>query len=266
MKPPLLYIAHNLHPAYQLRYGWTGWPSTGSFPALPAEPFLSRLSERWENEGLRLLEHDWKMDSISLIFSAKPEVSPVHLAARAKGRLQHALREAGKPIKFSRKVSVRSIGQSTRETVEEYIRTQLDREKMADPRYEAMLRSQSFSDRSVDLSKPTQTQSGRYWYDIHLVLVVSARHRLVWEKGLEDMPAVFRQIAIKEGYEISTLSIMPDHIHIALRGNIEQSPQDIALAFQNNLAYKMEQCRLWEYNYYVGTFGEYAMGVVRRSR
>jgi len=264
MRPQPLYLAHNLHPAYQLRYGWTGWPSTGSFPPLPTEPFLLQLSKKWENDALRLLEHLWEKDNINLTFSATPEVSPVLLAARAKGRLQHALREAGKPIRFSRKVSLRSIGQSTRETVEKYIRTQLDREKMADPHYEDMLRRQSFSDRSVDLSKPTQTQSGRYWYNLHLVLVVAERHRLGWDKALNDLPAVFRQIAKKKGYGISTLSVMPDHVHLALRGNIEHAPQDIALAFQNNLAYRMGNCRVWEYNYYVGTFGEYTMRAVRR--
>lgn len=264
MKPQPIYTAHNLHPAYQLRYGWTGWPSQVTFPAQPPSPFLEELSRLWEGDGLRLLEHDWNPRYISLTCSATPEISPIKVAARLKGRLQHALRMIGKPVKFSRKVSVRSIGHNTRETVEEYIRKQLDREKLADPRYEAMLRRQAINDQSVDLSQPAQTHSGRYWYNLHLVLVVADRQRLGWEKGLDNMPAVFQQIAKKKGYEISSLSVMPDHVHLALRGNLEQAPEDIALAFQNNLAYKLGQCRVWEYNYYVGTFGEYTMRAVRR--
>lgn len=55
---------------------------------------------------------------------------------------------------------------------------------------------------------------------------------------------------------------MPDHVHIALRGNVERSPQEIALAFQNGVAGHMG-CRIWEFNYYVGTFGEYTMDAVR---
>ncbi len=50
---------------------------------------------------------------------------------------------------------------------------------------------------------------------------------------------------------------------MALRGNIEHSPQDIALAFLNNLAYAMGQNAIWQSGYYAGTFGEYDMGAVR---
>ena len=264
MKPQAIYIAHNLHPAYQLRYGWTAWPSAGEFPAQPPPLFLKELSARWEKDGLRILEHGWKPDEIKFTFSAKPEVSPVLLAARAKGRLQHALRAAGKSVKFSRKVSLRSIGHSTRETIEGYIRTQLKREELADPGYVDRLKSQSIFDQSVDLSQPTRTNSGQYWYNLHLILVVAERYRLGWEVKPDSMPALCRGIAQKKGYKISTLSIMPDHLHLALRGNIDHSPEDIALAFQNNLAYKLGQCRIWEDNYYVGTFGEYTMRAVRR--
>ena len=149
------------------------------------------------------------------------------------------------------------------EAVEAYIRKQLDREKMADPRYEDRRRSHAINDSSVDLSLPTQTGSGQYWYNLHLVLVVSDRYRMGWDQKGKNISGICRQIAKKKGYAVSTLSLMPDHLHIALRGNVEDSPQDIALAFQNNLAYLMGNCRIWEYNYYAGTFGEYTMGAVR---
>jgi len=107
IKPQPLYIAHNLSPAYQLRYGWTGWPSEGSFPTKLPPSFLQELAQLWEKDGLRLLEHAWSPQQISLTFSAIPEISPVLLATRVKGRLQHALRQESKPIKFSRKLGVR---------------------------------------------------------------------------------------------------------------------------------------------------------------
>jgi len=58
---------------------------------------------------------------------------------------------------------------------------------------------------------------------------------------------------------------MPDHLHAAIRGNIKQSPQEIALAFQNNLAYVLGQVRLWASTFYAGTFGEYDMWAIRRK-
>lgn len=72
-----------------------------------------------------------------------------------------------------------------------------------------------------------------------------------------------RRIAEKKGHAISRLSVVPDHVHMSLRGNIGQSPADIAWAFQNNLAYILGQVRVWQDTYYVGTFGEYDMNAIR---
>jgi hypothetical protein len=56
-----------------------------------------------------------------------------------------------------------------------------------------------------------------------------------------------------------------DHLHLALRGNVRQSPEEIALTFQNNLAYALGQLRIWADSYYSGTFGEYDMWAIRRN-
>ncbi len=56
---------------------------------------------------------------------------------------------------------------------------------------------------------------------------------------------------------------MPDHLHAALRGNIEHSPETIALAFQNNVAYLLGQVPIWTNGFCLGTFGEYRMDAVR---
>jgi REP element-mobilizing transposase RayT len=71
------------------------------------------------------------------------------------------------------------------------------------------------------------------------------------------------KIARRKGYDISVRSVMPDHLHLSLRGNIDHSAEQIALAFLNNLAYAVGQVPLWEPCYYAGTFGEYDMRRVR---
>ena len=73
------------------------------------------------------------------------------------------------------------------------------------------------------------------------------------------------KIAERKGHQIAAISVMPDHLHLALRGNIESSPQDIALGFQNNLAFTMGQVPIWKEGFYAGTFSEYDMGAIRRS-
>jgi REP element-mobilizing transposase RayT len=200
---------------------------------------------------------------IQFTFSVRPKVSPVFFAARVKGRLQHALREAGLTTSFSRKVAVRTVGQNHRTDVEAYIQRQVEREPLADPRFKDLLREFTVVNSSVDLSGSTETNSGRYWYNLHLVLVVESRYRIgdpVWLRTIRDWSF---KIAAKKGYSISRLSVMPDHVHASLRGNIAHCPEEVALAFLNNLAFALGQKRVWEPCYYLGTFGEYDMGAVR---
>lgn len=73
------------------------------------------------------------------------------------------------------------------------------------------------------------------------------------------------RIATQKGHLVSRLSVMPDHLHIALRPAIDQSPADVALAYQNNLAFLLGQKRMWKDGFYVGTFGEYTIQAVRNA-
>lgn len=265
MEPKPIYRAHNLTPAYHLRYTWAGWPSSGTLPASPSGGLLDELLRLWETDGLRLLEQKWEPHSVLLTFSTTPEVSPVLLAARAKGRLQHTLRSAGTPCTFSRKVAVRSVGDNRISDVEQYILKQVPNASYADPRFREALKAFTVDDPSVDLSAPIQSRSGRYWYNLHVVLVVDGRHAVADQARLALIRDHSFQIAEKKGYELSTLSVLPDHWHAALRANIDHSPEEVALVFQNNLAYVLGQVRIWSYNYYAGTFGIYDMNAIRRN-
>lgn len=264
MPPAPIYTPQNvLRPAYQLRYSWSGWPSAGAFPPLPP---LDELKQAWDADGLRLLEQRFRPEMIQLTFSVKPHVSPVLFAARVKGRLQHAYRASGRATAFSRKVSVRTIGENHRTEVEEYIKAQVAKEPLADGRFKAFLQPFTFHSPAVDLSAASETRSGRYWYNLHVVLVTQQRHRYrdaAHFATLRDHPG---RIAEKNGHRISTLSAMPDHLHLALRGAIEHAPETIALSFMNNLAYALGQKPVWEFGYYVGAFGEYDMNAVREAR
>ncbi len=258
-----LYDGRNLRPAYHLRYGWTGWPTANT--SLP--PCLSdvarQTSEQWETDGLRLLELQCSREQAQLTFSAKPEIAPVLAASHVKGRLQHALRTAGLAVQFSRKLAIRSIGDNSRNDVEQYIGSQVANAAFADRDFAARLQQFTVAIPAVDLSRPTETASGRYWYNLHLVLVTDNRYQRADEQWLGTIRDWSLKIAQKKGYAISCLSVMPDHLHVALRGNIEHSPQEIALTFQNNLAYALGQVRVWQFTYYMGTFGEYNMQAVR---
>jgi REP element-mobilizing transposase RayT len=264
-KPPQpLYDPLTAAAGFDLRYTWTGWPSRGHFASV-RQALLDEVRLNWERDGLRLLEHLWTPESVKLTFSTPPSVSPVLLASRAKGRLDHAMRTAGTAISFSRKVAVRAVGENSRRDVEQYIAEQVTKERFADPRFERRMREFTIHDPDVDLSRPAESARGRYWHNLHVVLVMAGRVVVTDYQVLARLRDRSLAIAERKGYSISWLSVMPDHLHVALRGVIDQSPAEIAGAFQNNLAYVLGQKRIWNDGYYVGTFGEYNMEAIRRS-
>jgi REP element-mobilizing transposase RayT len=263
MAPQPHYVVRDQTPAYALRYSWSGWATSGDLNEISPDAWRA-LTASWETDGLRLLERNVQRREILLTFSTTPDVSPVFLATRAKGRLQHACRTTlGTPVDFSRKLAVRAVGDNRTETVESYIRSQVANERFVDARFAEFLDQFTMVDPAVDLSIPSESASGRYWYNLHLVLVVEGRCRVVDEPGLTAIRDGCRRIAEKKGYWIAALSVMPDHLHLALRGNIDQPPAEIALAFQNNLAYMLKRGAIWMNGYYAGTFGEYDMNAIR---
>jgi REP element-mobilizing transposase RayT len=254
---PLYTLQTMRDPAYQLRYGWTGWTAGRAASESDLAPLSGSLDPSWESDGLRRLEHRVTDETWQITFSAKPCVSPAFLASRVKGRLQHAMRLQGKPLQFSRKLAVRSIGDNTRADVEAYIARQVDRGAFADSRFREEMREFTVEAPGVDLAAPTATKSGRYWYNLHIVLVVAERTRIVDRRQLAVVRDTSLRVAVKKGWAISTLSVMPDHLHVAVRGNVSQSPEEMALGLMNNLAYALGQVRYWEPSYYAGTFSEY---------
>jgi REP element-mobilizing transposase RayT len=263
MPPEPPYHAADLRCAYQLRYSWTGWPSHAALNTDLIARIVPAIASEWETDGIRVLESKLSPEQMQLTLSTTPQVSPVTMATRVKGRIQHHCRRSGSPIDFSRKVSVRSLGDATRDQVEQYIRSQVAHEELADERFRTQLAAYTVSSPAIDLSQPTQSGSGRYWYNMHLVLVADDRYRLAEGTLLERIRDTALRICAKKGYLASRLAFLPDHLHIALRGAIGQSPEEIALAFLNNLAFALDRRRWWQAGYYMGTFGEYTMAAAR---
>src|SRR5258708_2404358 len=94
-----LYTANDQHPAFALRYSWTGWVTRGDLRCLAiTDAVWTGLINAWESDGLRLLDRLDRDNEIHLTFSTIPSVSPIFVADCAKGRLQYAQRTAGAPV------------------------------------------------------------------------------------------------------------------------------------------------------------------------
>ena len=170
----------------------------------------------------------------------------------------------GKPTVFGSSSIVGAIGDNTQADVEAYIERQVGKELLVDEAFRDKLRQFTVVNPGVDLAAPTSTKRGRYWYNLHLVLIVQERWRINDLKCLAPIRDQCLKLAALHDYALSRLSIVPDHMHTALRGNIPHSPEEVALKFLNNVAYVLGQRMIWEPCYYAGTFGSYNMNAVRR--
>jgi len=246
---------------HHLFYSWAGWPTEGTFPPEPPTSFFEPLTAAWKMDGLTLRSCAWKPEQIQMTFQSEPSVAPVFLAARVKGRLQHALRQAGQPCRFSRKVAVRALGDNCSPAVETYLRKQAVRAELVDERYRATLKEAGFEERGVDLSEPSETNSGRYWFNLHLVTVTADRFRIGKEDFLAKVRSGIFAWAGETGCRLKAFSPMPNHVHIAARGNQERSPLELAEALWKSLNRAAGCCLMGE-NVYAGTFSEYGVGAV----
>jgi hypothetical protein len=136
---------------------------------------------------------------------------------------------------------------------------------MADRRVEERLAQFQLSFLDVDLSQPQFSSHGRYLYNLHLVLVHDGRWVDVDEARLVITRDAFRKAAAKKRYRLSRLAILADHIHATLGCGYVESPEEVALGYLNNLAFVHGMQPIYQFSYFVGTFGEYDLGAVRRA-
>lgn len=250
MPPPQLRmpLVHNLF------FTWDGWPKQGSH--LPPQPDLDALATLWEPDGFILASRHWTSSLAQLGFEIGPDISPVFFASRVKGRLDHHLRKCGPWDGFARKVGIRAIGHNVDDTVNSYLARQHVHGDFADPRYREHLHSAGKDYPEILLDNPFETESGRYWFNLHLVAVTESRFRIGPEDFLAKVAAGIPAWASKSGVVLKRFAIMPDHVHLALRGDPRLSSAEIAAGFYRSLN-RAAGLRLFSERIYVGTFSGY---------
>jgi len=135
---------------------------------------------------------------------------------------------------------------------------------MADPRVEARFKDFQFVFSNVNPTAEQFSSHGRYVYGLHLVLVHEARWREIREEELAVTRDMLFKVARQKGHRISRLALLPDHLHATIGCGFQESPEEVALSYMNNVAFAHGMKPIFCASYYVGTFGEYDMGVIRR--
>ncbi len=259
-----IYRPENTQPVHNLRFDWTGWFKGDPPQRENIKTAIEHCRDAWRKDGIEPETFSIEDAKIQIMARTGVQVAPVSFTQRIKGRLMHACRQSEMHVPFRRKVSFRTLGDNTRETVENYIDRQADKSDYVDPRFKRLLGNFTLTDKNIHLSEASQTTHGHYWYNIHLVIVIEDRRFPITKKeNLSRLPGACMAIARKKGYAVSHLSVMPDHLHLAVRGAVDQSPEEIALAFLNNLSYVLGYNRCWSWEYYVGTFSEYTLRALR---
>ena len=231
---------------------------------MPAPDWLPALAAALAPDGIHVLEHYPAADNVSqFLISSMPHRSPSDIIRLVKGRLQYIVRVT-RPKPFRRNYWIGSIGPSGRDVVEEYVRTQLQHHRMADPRTQESLRRLQVSCAQVDLSAKRLSAHGEFIHNLHLVFVHDARWLEPREEELAMNNETVLRVAEKKGHRVSAIGVFPDHMHITVGCDVDDAPGEVALSYMNNLVYRHQMRPLFQNGYYAGTFGEYDLWAIRR--
>lgn len=261
MPPSPIYTRDNCRFVGPLQWGLTVFWRTPP----GRDDWVGELSTALAPDGIRLLGHRFESPAVSqFAISTQPQVAPLLIVQRVKGRLQYLVRGQW-PKPFRGNYALRSFGKVTREVVEKYVAGQVDHHPLADPRVDERLRRHQIVNQDVDLSQPQKTTQGLFWHNLHVVLV----HRERWMDLRDEVLRGVRDMIVgasrSKGYLLSRAGILPDHVHLTLACPFDAAPADVAMGFLNNLAYVHGMKPMFQYGAYVGTFGEYDNGAVKSA-
>jgi REP element-mobilizing transposase RayT len=256
-----VYTAQNCRAAYELR-----WSLTVFWRQAPHDekwwPMLRLLTEK---DGVRLLRFRSRSDGISqFLVSTRPEVAPFSIVRSVKGRLYHILREnASSP--FQRNYCLLSVGKIRGKIIERYVASQLDHHRMASDERQRALRRLQYRNSEVDLGSVRRSGHGQYNYNLHLTLVNTGRWMEIREEVLRNLVRMAIQVADERNHLLSRIGVFPDHMHLALGANLTESPNDVAYSYLNHLAGIFGGRPVFQFGYFVRTFGHYDLGAIYQS-
>ena len=157
-----------------------------------------------------------------------------------------------------------TVGHNCREDVEAYIASQVDAACFADPSFRDMLKEFTTIREDVDLSLPTESLHGRYWYNLHLVLVNAERYPVVVDRRLAGARFLLQDCGTQGLQDFAAFR----HARpLACRA----ARQHRGIPAGNRPGLSEQPCLRpgasadWACTFYVGTFGEYDMWAIRRK-
>jgi hypothetical protein len=135
---------------------------------------------------------------------------------------------------------------------------------MADPRAVDRLSNVQFHDPGVNLAALRASAHGRFIHSPHVVLKNADELRDTREEWVATSRAMVIAACRKKGWLLSRLALVANHLHVLIGCDVADAPCDVALSLMNNLAFAHDMKPVYRYSFYVGTFGPYDHGAIRR--
>lgn len=229
------------------------------------ETWIDELRESTENDSIRILGHQFAGPATSqFAISTTPHVSPQQVVQRIKGRLQNLLKHS-RPRAWRRNFAIRSVGHVSRTMIERYVASQVDHHYGNNQLLKKQLHELQVENAEIDLSTPSGTTHGKYWYNLHIVLVHRERYEERQFQILGRVRAMVLSSARAKGYLLSRAGILCDHVHLTLGCPFEIAPIDVTLGFLNNLSYVYGMKPVFQFSGFIGTFGEFTHNALNSS-
>ncbi len=261
-KPEPIYTIENTRAAYQLNWSLTLFLRA---PAPPESQSIESLKSATEPDAVRMLEYR-RQDpfTIQFLVSTQPEVSPDQIVRSVKGRLQYVVKDVV-PKLFRRNYSVLSVGAANNSCLDAYVAKQPTRHPMADPKVQQLFESLQYVDESIKLQDSRLSSHGQFLNSLHIVLETRDHLNMVYEKALMAIRLMIIRSCQQKRHLLGRIGMVANHMHILVGCYVDESPQEVALALMNNLAFANGMKAIFEYSYYVGAFGSYDREAIRRT-
>lgn len=122
-----------------------------------------------------------------------------------------------------------------------------------------------FFDEAANLKEPQFSNHGRYLHNLHIVIENRDHLHNVHEDVLRKLRSMIIRSCAQKQHLLARIGLVSNHMHLLLGCNNVCSPQSVALALMNNMAYALGMKAISEFSYYVGTFGPYDRNAIRRA-
>lgn len=254
-----IYHRENTQAAYQLNWSL----SVFGQDTLPSpQSCINELRDSAARDQVRILEfRHYPPNVAQFLISSTPRIAPAQIVRSVKGRWQHLCR-AIQPIAFRRNYRITSVGSSNADVLDQYVRKQPIRHRMADPRVQAMFEEIQFHDDRVDLTEIKRSSHGEYLYALHIVIESADDWHEIRPKVLAGYCSMLIKSCSKHAWRLYRIGLLANHLHIMVGPSVNDSPDDVALVFMNNMAYSQQMKPVLRFSYYTGSFGEYDRGAI----